>query len=240
MVKVSVIVPVYNGEKYIKACMDSILAQTLKEIEIVIIDDGSKDNTGQMLKDYATKYPTLIKVITKDNEGQGKARNVGIDIAKGEFLTFVDADDTIEACMLEKMYITAKKENCDVVVSDYAEITKESKVVKKSILAINSDIKRNYIISCAGPWNKLIRTELLTKNNLYFLEKGIYEDIAMIPLVAIYANNITYIEEPLYHYYIRKGSSMRQTEFNQKLLSIYPVLENLEKGFEISRTLRKI
>ena len=240
MVKVSVIVPVYNGEEYIKACIDSLLAQTLKEIEIIIINDGSKDNTCQILKDYETKHPKLVKIIAKDNEGQGKARNVGIHLANGEFLTFVDADDTIEDYMLEKMYITAKKENCDVVVSDYDEITKENKVVKKSILPISSNIKRNYIISCAGPWNKLIRTELLTKNNLYFLEKGIYEDIAMIPLVAVYANNITYIEEPLYHYYIRKGSSMRQTEFNQKLLSIYPVLENLEKGFEISRTVRKI
>ena len=114
------------------------------------------------------------------------------------------------------------------------------KRLKNLYYGIATDIKRNYIISCAGPWAKLIRTELLKKNQLYFLEEGIYEDIAMIPLVALYASDITYIEEPLYHYYIRKGSSMRQTRFNKKLLSIYLVLETLTKGFELSRTTRKL
>lgn len=134
MIKVSVIVPVYNGESYIKACIDSILNQTLKEIEIIVINDGSIDNTNKVLENYRKEYPNQIKVIEKENEGQGKARNVGINLAKGEFLTFVDSDDTIEPNMLKKMYDTIKKQHTDIAISDYNEIWGKNQTIKKSIL----------------------------------------------------------------------------------------------------------
>lgn len=231
MIKVSVIVPVYNGEKYIKSCLDSIIGNDLKEIEIIVINDGSTDYTSKILKEYKTKYD-IIEVIKKENEGQGSARNIGIDLAKGEFITFVDADDEIHNNMLSKMYNKLQQEQADICVCDYFEITNTNKVVKKAIPQKTEDIKKDYIVSVAGPCNKLIKTEILKKNNLYFPKTGIYEDIAIIPLIAIYANNITYLEEPMYYYYIRKGSTMRQTQFNEKLLSIYNVLEILENGFK--------
>ncbi|MBO5479014.1 MAG: glycosyltransferase [Clostridia bacterium] len=239
MIKVSVIVPVYNGEAYIKLCLNSILEQTLKEIEIIVVNDGSTDETKQILEDYQNQYENKIKVITKENEGQGKARNVGMDLAQGEFLTFVDADDTIESNMLQQMYEEAKKHDADVVVCDYEEIIQGKKIRKKAIPQKTNNKKRDYIVSAAGPCNKLIRTELLMKDNLRFRETGIYEDISIIPLVGLYANKIAYLEEPFYYYYIRQGSTMRQEKFNPKLLSIYDALETLTKGFEDSGKLEE-
>lgn len=231
MIKVSVIVPTYNEEKHIKSCLDSIIENDLKEIEIIVINDGSTDSTKEILEEYKNKYD-IIKVIEKENEGQGSARNIGIDLAKGEFLTFVDADDEIHNNMLSKMYEKLQKEQADICVCDYFEINKDNKVVKKAIPQKTEDIKKDYIVSIAGPCNKLIRTEILKKNSLYFPKTGIYEDIAIVPLIATYINKIVYLEEPLYYYYIRQGSTMRQTKFNEKLLSIYNVLDILEKGFK--------
>lgn len=231
MIKVSVIVPTYNEEKHIRACLDSIIENDLKEIEIIVINDGSTDSTKEILEEYKNKYD-IIKVIEKENEGQGSARNIGIDLAKGEFITFVDADDEIHNNMLSKMYEKLQKEQADICVCDYFEINKDNKVVKKAIPQKTEDIKKDYIVSIAGPCNKLIRTEILKKNSLYFPKTGIYEDIAMVPLIATYTNKIVYLEEPLYYYYIRQGSTMRQTKFNEKLLSIYNVLDILEKGFK--------
>lgn len=239
MVKVSVIVPAYNAEKYIGDCLDSILGQTLKEIEIIIINDGSFDHTNDIISEYEKQYPKIIKIVTKDNEGQGKARNIGIDLAIGEFITFVDADDKIAPIMLEKMYKMAKEQQAEVVICDYNEIIETKKILKKAIPVKTKDLKRDYIISVAGPCNKLIKTNLLKQNQLYFLETGIYEDIAMIPLLGIYANKISYLEEAYYDYYIRQGSTMRQDTFNNKLLSIYDVLETLAKGFKKSGQLEK-
>ncbi len=234
MIKVSVIVPVYNGEKYIKDCLDSILNQTLKEIQIIVINDGSTDGTQAIIDEYYLQYQEKIKVMTKTNEGQGKARNIGMDLAEGEFLTFVDADDKIAPNMLLKMYERLKKEEADVAICDYYEMIQGKKVLKKAIPQKTESIQRDFVVWIAGPCNKLIRTELLKKNQLRFLETGIYEDIAMIPLIGLYANKVIYMEEPFYQYYIRQGSTMRQEKFNDKLLSIYQVLETLTKGFETS------
>lgn len=234
MVKVSVIVPAYNVEAYIEACLDSIVNQTLKEIEVIIINDGSTDGTKGKIETYQKQEPNKIKVIHKENEGQGKARNIGIDTACGEFVTFVDADDTIEHEMLEKMYEQVANQQADVILCDYYEIIQGKKVLKKAIPQKTNNVKKDYIVSVAGPCNKLIRTKLLKDHNLRFLETGIYEDIAMIPLIGLYANQILYLEAPYYHYHIRQGSTMRQKEFNDKLLSIYTVMETLEKGFKQS------
>lgn len=240
MIKVSVIIPVYNGEKYIEACIESVLNQTLKEVEIIIVNDASTDNTQSIIEKYSIKYSDKIKVVTKDNnEGQGKARNIGINLATGEFITFVDSDDTISESMLEKMYDIAKEKGADVILCDYYEIIKENKTIQKALLQRTNDIKKDFVTWIAGPCNKLIQTELLKKNNLYFLEVRAYEDISMMPLVGVYAKKIIYIEEPLYNYYIRHGSTMRQKTFNNKLLSIYDALEYLAEGFKKSELLKE-
>jgi hypothetical protein len=134
--------------------------------------------------------------------------------------------------MLEKMYNLAKKNNSDLVICDYYEITENNKVVKKAIKHMSEDIKINYMLSNTSPWNKLIKADIFKANNIKFMEGYIYEDLATMPILAEYAKNIIYLEEPLYNYIIRNGSTMRQKKYNKKLESIFVAIEYLEKEFK--------
>ena len=117
-IKVSIIVPVYNSEKYLQTLINSLIAQTLKEIEIIVIDDGSTDSSGKILDDYQSELEK-IKVIHKQNAGVSAARNTGLEVASGEYIGFVDSDDWIEKDMYEKLYNTAKLKNCNVVICNF-------------------------------------------------------------------------------------------------------------------------
>ena len=120
MIKVSVIVPVYNVQKYVKKCIDSILAQTLSDLEILCVDDGSTDNSGGILDEYAEKYSHL-KVVHKKNEGYGNTVNLGLEMAQGEYIGIVESDDFVEADMYEELYTVAKEKNLDFIKAGYWE-----------------------------------------------------------------------------------------------------------------------
>ena len=115
--KVSIIVPVYNVEKYIAKCLDSLIAQTLKDIEIIVVNDGSKDNSQKVIDEYVKKHPELVISLTKDNGGLSDARNFGIPYAKGKYVCFVDSDDYIEHDSIERMYIKAIETQSDIVMT---------------------------------------------------------------------------------------------------------------------------
>ena len=119
MVKVSIIVPFYNVEKYIKKCLETLVNQTLQEIEILLVNDGSKDNSEQIAKEYCEKYPEKIIYLEKENGGLSDARNYAIPQAKGEYIAFLDSDDYVELDMYEKMYKLAKEDNSDMVECDF-------------------------------------------------------------------------------------------------------------------------
>ncbi len=116
---VSIIVPVYDVVQYLPRCLDSIKAQTLTGIECIIVDDGAMDGSGKIIDDYVSSFPNLFKVVHQPNQGQGRARNVGIDTASGEYIGFVDSDDWIEPEMFSNLYETAKEKNHDLVICDY-------------------------------------------------------------------------------------------------------------------------
>ena len=118
MKKVSVIVPVYNVEDYIEECLESLVNQTLEDIEIIVVNDGSPDNSQKIIDKYVEKYPNKIKSFIKENGGQGSARNLGIENSNGEYLSFVDSDDWLDKCALEKMYYIAKNNDSDIVICD--------------------------------------------------------------------------------------------------------------------------
>ena len=128
MSKVSIVVPIYNVEKYLEQCIDSIINQTLKDIEIILVDDGSPDNCPQICDDYAKK-DSRIKVVHKKNGGLSSARNAGIEVATGDYIGFVDSDDYIELDMYEKMYSIAIENNVDFVMSDYYRVSDGGKVI---------------------------------------------------------------------------------------------------------------
>lgn len=228
--KISVIIPVYNVEKYIKKCLDSVVNQTLKNIEIIIVNDGSPDNSFKIIKEYMKK-DKRIKYFEKKNGGQGSARNFAIGKAIGEYLMFVDSDDYIELDMFEKMYNYATKSKLDIVVCNgYLDVN--GSIINFDNYDCNiSNLQKRYIISQTGPCLKLIKTELIKNNNLYFIENHIYEDIAIVPSYALFTDRIGYVSERYYYYLQRTNSSMNQNKYSKKLEDIFLALENLSELF---------
>lgn len=234
MIKISVVVPVYNSELYLKKCIKSIMEQTFKEeYEVILVNDGSIDHSENIIDRLIDTYgkDKIIK-INQENSGQGKARNEGVKKARGEYVLFVDCDDHIKNTMLEDLYNEAQKENADIVVCDYTEEINGGEVYKKSLYNNEEDIKKNYIISVAGPCSKLIKTSLIKENELYFPENIIYEDLAIVPTWAIFSENVAYKRQSYYYYYIRNNSTMRQMKYSKKLQSIFIAMEHLENTFK--------
>ena len=116
MAKISVIIPVYNCEKFIEKCLQSLVNQTLTDIEIILVNDGSTDNSQKIIEKFSD---TRIKLINKKNGGQSSARNVGLDVANGEYIGFIDSDDWVDSDFFEKLYNTAKKYNADISISNF-------------------------------------------------------------------------------------------------------------------------
>ena len=162
MPAVSVIVPVYNTEKYLEECIRSLTEQTLSSLELIFVDDGSTDASPKILERYRARDPEHIRVITQKNAGQGKARNVGLAAATGEYVGFVDSDDYVDRRMYAAMYTRAGSEELDLVECDFHYLEEDGRE------------KRSY--GSAAPWNKLIRRRLLTDNDIWFPEGYIYED----------------------------------------------------------------
>ena len=232
MYKVSIIVPIYNTEQYLNKCLDSLVNQTLQDVEIILINDGSTDNSQNIIDEYSAKYPNKIKSFTKENGGQATARNLGITKATGEYIGFVDSDDWIELNMYEELYNKALSEGLDIVCCNEYLVTDNVKKKNFNRLMYPNDINNNYIIRESGAWNKIIKRDLVINNNIFFLENRIYEDLATIPTLALYTNKIGYINSYLYNYLIRNGSTMNQIKYSKKLEDIFPVMEELSIKFE--------
>lgn len=220
MIKVSVIVPVYNVEQYLERCLKSLIEQTLKEIEIICVNDGSKDNSLSILKDYAKK-DSRIKIINKENEGISAARNSGIDIAKGEYISFIDSDDWVDLDFLEKLYKSAIKVNADIAAAGIIRTGQKTRKIflefKKEI--ITDDTNRKFEI-CDIPdkcytCNKIYRTSKLKNYGIRFKDKALYEDIIFSPEAIHKLGRLIVVPDTYYFYYKRTGS-ITKTKSNSK------------------------
>lgn len=212
--KVSVIVPVYNTEKYLRDCLESLVNQTIDEIEIIVINDGSTDNSLQVIKSYKERYNNII-LIDKKNEGQGKARNIALDICMGEYISFVDSDDYIDVHMLEDMYSKAKEWDLDIVVCNYTIVHADGKVVDSGIMLNNSEIlnekevvEKFLTTNIIGgfSWNKIFKRKLFANHNIRYPEKMKYEDMPMVLECIINSNRIGFLNNN-YYYYIQHDNS---------------------------------
>ncbi|MDR3257037.1 MAG: glycosyltransferase, partial [Endomicrobium sp.] len=165
--KVSVIIPVYNVEPYVKDCLDSVVNQTLKDIEIVCVNDGSTDNSWRVLEEYAAR-DSRIKIITQANQGLACARNNGIKVAKGEYIGFVDSDDWISLDFYEKLYDNAKIENADVCVGNVKSYINGNTQPYFNIehFGIANDKDKKRIISTNICWNKIYRRSMIEEHQL--------------------------------------------------------------------------
>jgi len=206
--KVSIIIPVYNVERYLRTCLDSVVNQTLDGIEIIAVNDGSTDNSLAILEEYQSKYSDRMKVFTTENHGVSHARNYGLARASGEYIQFVDSDDFIEPQMTEKLYSKAKRDNNDIVIcgrynvyerEHINELNKEAaKLIYLNRNFILQENKYEFAQILPFPWDKIFRRSLL--EGIEFPEKMRFEDLVFVYKVCCRAKSIGIIDEPLYNY----------------------------------------
>lgn len=226
MIKVSIIVPVYNVEKYIKRCLDSLISQTLDSIEIIVVNDGSTDNSGVIAENYAEKYPDSIKVYNKKNGGLSDARNFGMNYVHGEYVAFLDSDDYVDSTMLQKLYCAAISENKKLVVCGYIkewENKKKEVIIEKGYTSIGDYIAYGETVA----WNKLYSTAWLRNCGITFPKGLRYEDMEFFPCLLPSIESIqevSFVKEPLVHYTQRADSiSYEETD---KVTDIWKIAEN--------------
>lgn len=229
MKKISVIIPIYNGEKFLKKCISSLINQKLSEIEIILINDGSKDNTDNICKELEREYSN-IRYYKISNSGCSFARNYGLKKAKGEYITFVDIDDWVNEEMYVEMYKKAKSENLDILICGYNSVSENNKLISV-ILPEEKKNKEDYISSTLewfnSPWNKIYRSSLIKENNLYFLEKcHMGEDMLFNFKAFNMAKKINVLEKAYYYYIIHENSV---TKNPNKRKDIYLVIKEVKK-----------
>ncbi|NOU97341.1 glycosyltransferase [Paenibacillus sp. LMG 31456] len=225
MYKVSVIIPVYNANTYIAECIESLLCQTLQECEFIFINDGSIDNSRQIIESYMNSS-TRIKLINQENQGVSMARNKGLQLAAGEYIGFVDADDCIKPDMYETLYHAAKLDDCDVVISNFESELEGHKVINHYPFPTDTVLSRGFIEEEILPyfiktdnlntvWNKVYKNEIIRSNKVSFPDKvALGEDGMFNVRFFSYAVHMKYIEYSGYYYREVAGSATRNLKEN--------------------------
>ena len=223
MPKVSVIVPIYNVEKYLEKCINSLLSQTLEDIQIILVNDGSKDNSGNIAKECEKNNKNRIIYVEKENGGLSDARNYGLKYATGDFIAFLDSDDYIEKNAYEEMYNKAIEENADYVECDFIWEFPNKIRVDKQYPYKNKKEMLSFVRVVA--WNKLIKRQLITDNNLEFPKGLRYEDVEFTYKLIPFINKFAYVDKPFIHYVQREGSIANVQ--NERTAEIFNVLDNV-------------
>lgn len=224
-IKVSVIIPVYNTEDYLKECIESLVNQTLREIEILIVNDGSTDSSLEIMKEFKNKYPNIIKIFDKVNGGQASARNYALPFAQGEYLGFVDSDDWVDSTMYEEMYEKAEKEDADIVICDMVDHFPDRTVCYPS-----SRFENKFKVTPSA-CNKLFKRSLVKED---VFPVGLwYEDFEFTTMQLMRTDCISVIHKGLYHCHCREVSTMynNNSEKNQDILVVLEhLVEYVEKN----------
>lgn len=224
MVKISVIIPVYNVSEYLRDCLDSLFVQSLKGIEVICINDGSTDNSYNILCEYMNIHNNMI-VVNQENKGQSAARNIGVGIAKGKYITFLDSDDLIEPDYLKVMFDCAEESQLDYVITGYSKFyskIKKKKLINNNVCILSSeDLYKKYMVGIFPTmvWARLYKRDIWLGNHLSFPEGKIYEDIFLSFQIADVYKKAIYIDGNYYHYRIRENSSV--FSFTEKKLLDY-------------------
>ena len=237
MIKVSIIIPVFNVEKYLKKCLESVINQTLKEIEIICVDDASSDNSLNILKQYQQLDDRII-ILEQENKGPGEARNFALSKVNGEYIFFLDSDDWIELDALEKLYNNALENDSDLVLFDSIEhLPSESKERRFFILDKLKDDVFNYksekklvLNSFFVPWSKLYKTSFVKENNINYPPFPLFVDVSFHIANTSLAKRITYLPEIFYHYNKLNESSVQNTKIKMNRSKvIFDVINHVGK-----------
>lgn len=231
MPKVSIIVPVYNVDRYLTRCLDSLVNQTLQDIQIIAVNDGSTDKSSEILLVYENMYPEKIKVYSKSNGGLSDARNYGLPYAEGEYIAFLDSDDYVELDMYEKMYTKAIQDNSDLVECDFVWEYPDKKKIDTGV--VYNGKKEMMIHARVVAWNKLIKRSLIENAKVIFPKGLRYEDVEFFYKMLPYYNTVSFVKEPLVHY-IQRESSISNVQ-NERTKEIFEVLENVIEYYKKNR-----
>lgn len=232
--KISIIIPVYNVEQYLAKCLDSVICQTYQNIEILVVNDGSKDNSAQIIADYARKYPDKIKSFNKENGGLSDARNYGLDRATGDYIGFVDSDDYINLSMYEEMIGLAEKHDAEMVICNIQKVDQQGMIIQKLTqvphMPEKINLEKNFSIFADISYfacNKLFRKELF--NGKRFKKNVHFEDIQLIPQLLLMCKTISQTQN--FHYqYLERSDSITKTH-TEKGLDIFKAIEDVEDFF---------
>ena len=234
--KVSIIVPVYNTEKYIFNCINSILEQDFNDFQLIIINDGSTDDSEKIIRKLIKNKNNVIYKKIK-NSGVAHARNVGLGYAVGEYIAFVDSDDYIESGMFRKLYMTATEKKSDIVCCAYKKIFKDyqKEIHPKDVKCFGKSLEKSKdILYNANPYitQKIFRRELLVDNDITFDEDlRIFEDLLFSYRLFLLSNKICYVDECLYNYNCSNESSLTR-KFSEKMFDVFPALERLIEFYQ--------
>lgn len=241
MPDISVIVPVYNVKSYLSACLDSILNQDFSSYEVVIIDDGSTDGSGELAEQYASQHSDKIRVLHQENQGLGGARNTGIKNAKGEYVAFVDSDDTIDTHMLSILWGEIQQTGAEIAVCGLSCVTDEKieicKIIDNQPKHVLVSFRDNKDILFCSPTacNKLYQKALFVKNELWFPSRVWYEDIRTIPKLYTVARGMVFTDQCLYYYLQRQGSIMQNSnlERNREIMDAFDDILSFYKKHQL-------
>lgn len=233
---VSIVVPIYNVEKYLEKCVQSIQAQTYENLEIILVDDGSPDMCGSMCDAYA-RQDDRIKVLHKKNGGLSDARNEGTKLATGKYLLFVDSDDFIELDLIQKTVESAEKYQSDIVLFDHKRLDPDGTIEINSMTGIPENQRfslQEYpkiMMESISACNKLFLREFYVKSKIQFPVGHYYEDLGSSPKYLLAAENLSYVKEPFYNYAIREGSIMSATKEEKNYQDRCKMVESVTKYY---------
>lgn len=241
MVKISVIVPVYNNEKYLDRCLSSLINQSLNDIEIICVNDGSTDSSLDILHSFKEKDNRII-ILSQENQGAGPSRNRGIDLAKGEYISFVDADDWLEEDAFEKLYNNSISNDSDIVLFNSREHKDNNKIRNRIYLPVDEsieydnfvfdykDYKRLVMNSMFVIWSKIYKTSFIVENDIRFYNHKIFNDVQFHVESMILSKRISYVPDILYNYNKQNDNSLQSDISNSnKRLLIFDVFDGVKE-----------
>lgn len=233
-IQLSIIIPVYNVEKYLRKCLDSVLDQDLSNYEVIIVNDGSTDGSESIINEYTDKYGERIKAYKKENGGLSSARNYGVPYAQGEYICFLDSDDYVEKNHYRKMYDLAKNDNADLVVSDFEyvwENKNQPNLYKNGIEYVNESLNKCMFLSPLFSWNKMYRKKLFSDLGCKYPEGLWYEDIPVTLLYASNSKKISHLKEKGFNY-LQRSTSIMGSSYSPKMKDIFIEFENIYNDFK--------
>lgn len=230
MVEVSIVIPIFNAENYIDQCMASIMNQTMNDYEVILIDDGSTDGSRQVAEGWKERYPSIVRVYSQQNAGQGDARNKGVMYAQGKYILFVDSDDRVAPDLAEEAYHAIIESNADMAIFD-AVVVDEAGEKIEDMTGCHTDEKElslktfpRLLLEYPCPWNKIYRRDFLIDNGLKYPTHMWYEDLVGACMFYACAKKVAVLRKTLY-YYLQRPTSVMHSKVNSKNMDILKAMD---------------